>query len=116
MSKADKTKELEALRNKKYEIDNLVAEIEECIRSLEGFVTDLDYCLKDDSNIESTYYLKGNKYSEQTGTEKSAVKTAGQSAETKKQSKIRQLNAKVNKLRAKSLDLSTKITTLELTM
>ncbi len=114
MGKAAIQAQIDAKRGEITNLNSQISRLEECKKALTGFSTDIEYVLTSNEHIETTYYLAGTPYLNETNNEETILKTAKQKLTSKSDDVIAKLIQKISELETEKSGLDSSITWLEL--
>ena len=114
MGKAAIQAQIDAKRGEITNLNSQISRLEECKKALTGFATDIEYVLTSNEHIETTYYLAGTPYLNETNNEETILKTAKQKLTSKSDDVIAKLIQKISELETEKSGLDSSITWLEL--
>ena len=83
MGKAAIQAQIDAKRGEITDLNSQISRLEGCKKALTDFSTDIEYVLTSNDNIETTYYLAGTPYLNETNNEEKILKTAKQKLSAK---------------------------------
>ena len=114
MGKAAIQAQIDAKRGEITNLNSQISRLEECKKALTGFSTDIEYVLTSNEHIETTYYLAGTPYLNETNNEEKILKTAKQKLSAKSDDVVAKLTQKISELETEKSGLDSSITWLEL--
>lgn len=114
MGKAAIQAQIDAKRGEITNLNSQISRLEECKKALTGFSTDIEYVLTSNEHIETTYYLAGTPYLNETNNEETILKTVKQKLTAKSDDVIAKLTQKISELETEKSGLDSSITWLEL--
>ena len=114
MGKAAIQAQIDAKRGEITNLNSQISRLEECKKALTGFSTDIEYVLTSNEHIETTYYLAGTPYLNETNNEETILKTVKQKLTVKSDDVIAKLTQKISELETEKSGLDSSITWLEL--
>ena len=91
-----------------------ISRLEGCKKALTGFSTDIEYVLTSNEHIETTYYLAGTPYLNETNNEETILKTAKQKLSAKSDDVVAKLTQKISELKTEKSGISLSISWLEI--
>lgn len=114
MGKAAIQAQIDARRGEITNLNSQISRLEGCKKALTGFSTDIEYVLTSNEHIETTYYLAGTPYLNETNNEETILKTVKQKLTAKSDDVIAKLTQKISELETEKSGLDSSITWLEL--
>ena len=114
MGKAAIQAQIDAKRGEITDLDSQISRLEGCKKALTDFSTDIEYVLTSNDNIETTYYLAGTPYLNETNNEETILKTAKQKLSAKSDDVVAKLTQKISELETDKSGISLSISWLEI--
>ena len=114
MGKATIQAQIDAKRGEITNLNSQISRLEECKKALTDFSTDIEYVLTSNEHIETTYYLAGTPYLNETNNEEKILKTAKQKLSAKSDDVVAKLTQKISELETEKSGISLSISWLEI--
>ena len=114
MGKATIQAQIDAKRGEITNLNSQISRLEECKKALTDFSTDIEYVLTSNEHIETTYYLAGTPYLNETNNEEKILKTAKQKLSAKSDDVVAKLTQKISELETAKSGISLSISWLEI--
>lgn len=114
MGKATIQAQIDAKRGEITNLNSQISRLEECKKALTDFSTDIEYVLTSNEHIETTYYLAGTSYLNETNNEEKILKTAKQKLSAKSDDVVAKLTQKISELETEKSGISLSISWLEI--
>ena len=114
MGKAAIQAQIDAKRGEITNLNSQISRLEECKKALPDFSTDIEYVLTSNEHIETTYYLAGTPYLNETNNEEKILKTAKQKLSAKSDDVVAKLTQKISELETEKSGISLSISWLEI--
>ena len=114
MEKATIQAQIDAKRGEITNLNSQISRLEECKKALTDFSTDIEYVLTSNEHIETTYYLAGTPYLNETNNEEKILKTAKQKLSAKSDDVVAKLTQKISELETEKSGISLSISWLEI--
>ncbi|MHB8041987.1 MULTISPECIES: DUF5082 family protein [Streptococcus] len=114
MGKAAIQAQIDAKRGEITNLNSQISRLEECKKALTDFSTDIEYVLTSNEHIETTYYLAGTPYLNETNNEEKILKTAKQKLSAKSDDVVAKLTQKISELETEKSGISLSISWLEI--
>ena len=114
MWKATIQAQIDAKRGEITNLNSQISRLEECKKALTDFSTDIEYVLTSNEHIETTYYLAGTPYLNETNNEEKILKTAKQKLSAKSDDVVAKLTQKISELETEKSGISLSISWLEI--
>ena len=109
MGKAAIQAQIDAKRGEITNLNSQISRLEECKKALTDFSTDIEYVLTSNEHIETTYYLAGTPYLNETNNEEKILKTAKQKLSAKSDDVVAKLTQKISELETEKSGISLSI-------
>ena len=114
MGKATIQAQIDAKRGEITNLNSQISRLEECKKALTDFSTDIEYVLTSNEHIETTYYLAGTPYLNETNNEEKILKTAKEKLSEKSDDVVAKLTQKISELETEKSGISLSISWLEI--